>query len=278
MAAPALPRRRAGNYSVSSDKYGLSKSGVLPAADNGGNYVLPVGSETGALLTKIDADTETIEWEIAGENIRTKHPVYVIGGQLTEENNFHTLIDLGCKAARGLNTNAAAKYTAIWNKYATLEINRIDGAGPITYWGTNAGITYHAGDVLSALTGRCGTWSDMFIKTCQLQGVTVGKIHFETVSRLNYLYQDAENFQGGSPSPERIFGDHVVNTFGNTIYDVTCGVTADDIRSYIIDNVKVDKVIGVTYNDGIPSYVYERIDITEANLDTYINIFYLNGE
>ncbi|MBR4748878.1 MAG: hypothetical protein IK083_04815 [Abditibacteriota bacterium] len=267
-----------GSYSFSSAKYGFSGSGMVPGVGNEDCYWLPISSVYGNQFTKIDADTETIDWTIGNDYIRTKHPVYVIGGQLTEENDYHTLIDLGCKAARGLdNTNTAAKFTSIWNKYATLDIKRIDGEGPISYWGTNADITYHVGDVLSALTGRCGTWSDMFIKTCQLQGInTVGEISFETLCGDWILHQKGTSFQGGS-IPTAPFRDHVINTYNGNIYDVTSGVAINSLLLYLINYIEIHDYSQPQYDSesGLLLSPYKVEPLTSSNIYDYL-VFYLN--
>ncbi|MBO4549002.1 MAG: hypothetical protein J5758_07295, partial [Abditibacteriota bacterium] len=91
----------------------------------------------GDMLSVIDSENVTATWTVGSDSIRTKHKVYTIGGSLTEDNDYHTLIDLGCKAAKGLHQyEKDAIFNRIWNKYQTKHILRIDDTStPLQYWG-----------------------------------------------------------------------------------------------------------------------------------------------
>ncbi len=235
-----------GTYNISSNKYGLSvNNGTVPAADNGGNYVLPVGTETGALLTKIDADTETIEWEIAGENIRTKHPVYVIGGSMNAQNNFHTLLHIGCNAAKGLSPNDPdAIVWSVWNFVNELQICRIDGEGPLKYWGSDTVDDNEVGHndisgLLATKDGNCVAWGQFFKELLSLQGVSCSLTLLHMFDRpdpknskecLGFL-QKKNTVQGGSidlAASHVTFGDHVLLEYFDShgtrrIFDIGTG-------------------------------------------------------
>ncbi len=245
-----------GSYSFSSARYGFSGSGTIPDVGNEGCYWLPISSVYGDQFTKIDADTETIDWTIGNDYIRTKHPVYVIGGQLTEENDYHTLIDLGCKAARGLdNTNTAAKFTSIWNKYATLGLYRIDDQAyqtKLKYWGETC-LSMALNNIepctipnlLHFKDGNCVAWSEAFIETLRLQGVT-GSLLYPlneiqiSVNPYSLVYYDNEEYtvfgflqkatsaQGGSISNLETDTDgfvmHSLVQYGDDIYDIGTGL------------------------------------------------------
>ncbi len=165
------------SYGVKSDKYGYLGTGNFGAVNNDGESAVNVGSDVneGACLNKIDSQTVTLDWSIGNETVRSRHKVYTIGGSLGFRNDYHTLIEIGCEAAKGLDSSTQQDevFNRICNKFATLDIKRIDSDDPITYWGNNASLTNSIDDMLYWLTGRCGPWSKFFVKTCELQGISV---------------------------------------------------------------------------------------------------------
>ncbi len=178
-----------GSWSVSSNKHAFSSGGTLPSADNEGKYHVSFSGVNGSALDTINSETVTLNWSVAGESFRTKHKVYTIGGTLNNDNKYHTLIDIGCEAAKGLsNTQKDEIVNKVWSAYATRRIYRIDDVNHTTslkYWGATcvglASLTDEHGNSLEPRTigallalgdADCYAWGNAFLETLRLQGVT----------------------------------------------------------------------------------------------------------
>ncbi len=272
--------------------------------NNEGNYSLPIGSVYGDQLNKIDADTETIDWVIGNENIRTKHPVYVIGGQLTEENNYHTLIDLGCRAAKGLSkTNTSGIFSGIWNEYATLGLYRIDDQAHQTklkYWGETC-LSMALNNIepttipnlLHFKDGNCVAWSEAFIETLRLQGVT-GSLLYPlnevqiSVNPYTPVYYDNEEYtvigflqkatsaQGGSISNLQTDTDgffmHSLVQYGDDIYDVGTGLKYSPPNLYTTAKdyyVKTALIVKLMKNGVVQTDWVDAADVDYINYAIY---------
>ncbi len=164
-----------GNWSVSSDKYSFAGQGSLPGGNNG-LYVLELSGINGSAPAMINSETVTLDWNISGDSIRTKHKLYTIGGSLSNSNSFHTLIDLSCGAARNLsNTQKDKIVERIYDLIKTLHLNRIDGEGPLKYWGSetesNEGQHNSVSELLETCDGDCIAWAYAFKQLLSLQGV-----------------------------------------------------------------------------------------------------------
>ncbi|MBR4748709.1 MAG: hypothetical protein IK083_03935 [Abditibacteriota bacterium] len=262
-----------GNSNLSSYGYGVNVrmydylgTGLIGNANNSGEYEADLEHDIGPgdTMSVINSETVCVNLTVGLDTFRTKHKVYTIGGSLTGDNNYHTLIDLGCEAAKGLMPFEKDEiFSRIFGKYATLDIRRIDGGAPITYWKNGADNTNSTGDVLQTRNGRCGTWAEMFNKTLSLQGVTGGTQSFALKRNLwvNFPYayngcalygyfngeyygiqllQEATAYQGGSDSHPELanFIDHEINTYSGKYYDVTCGWGPyDSLNDYFEDAV-----------------------------------------
>lgn len=239
------------------------------------------------LNNKIAAKNVTLTWTMSSRVIgTTNHKVYVIGGTHDPgdpddpdnpyEPYFHTLVDLGCTAANEKSaSDQSVVFNAIWNKFKTLSINRIDGAGPIKYWGDYAGLVNDTPGMLYRLDGRCGTWAEFFKDTMKIQGINnVGTSQFYISGRIrkvdsNGIYywekivngvawkvelkQEGTSFQGGGVPNAAHFADHVINVYDGKYYDVTCGVGPyDSLDLYIQANAYIKWIpinLGTEYED-----------------------------
>ncbi|MBQ9358342.1 MAG: hypothetical protein IJT95_02225, partial [Abditibacteriota bacterium] len=273
-------------YGVSVEKYGYSGSGPIGNVNPLSNeYVVNPGNDVtyGDTLSVINSEIVTATWTISFDTIRSKHKVYTLGGSLTGANNFHTLIDLGCEAAKGLDSTTQQNeiYSRIFSKFATRDIHRIDSPNAITYWGPGASNTLTISDMLANQTGRCGNWSEFFIETCALQGVSVGQKAFYA-NQLDdiffYALYQLGSFQGDSNPHTALFKDHVINTFGGKYYDVTNGSGPyDSLEAYLVNNIQIEKhlirghnIFGLPIID--PEPYGDRISLTVNTCSYYIDM------
>ncbi|MBQ9358422.1 MAG: hypothetical protein IJT95_02635, partial [Abditibacteriota bacterium] len=231
----------------------------------------------GACLNKIDSQTVTLDWSIGNDTVRSRHKVYTIGGSLGFRNDYHTLIEIGCEAAKGLDSSTQQDevFNRICNKFATLDIKRIDSDDPITYWGNNASLTNSIDDMLYWLTGRCGPWSKFFVKTCELQGISVGEVIITPSFPAVALVQTAPKYQGDIilNTNDSTFQDHVINKYNNKYFDVTSGAGPyDSIEDYLVDNLYVLIKTGSYIDEhGVTHITMTPQLLTYGNIDTYIS-------
>jgi hypothetical protein len=94
---------------------------------------------------------------------------------------FHTLIDIGCRKADKLKDPEIIVDKA-FEEFEDKIVNRVDGVGPMRYWGTWPDIgpdaVWYTSNMLKAsiLNSRCGGWAPFFENVLCIQGITSSKI------------------------------------------------------------------------------------------------------
>ncbi len=248
-----------GSWSVSSNKHSFSSSGTLPSADNEGKYHVSFSEVNGSALDVINSEMVTLNWSAAGESFRTKHKVYTIGGTLNANNKFHTLIDIGCEAAKGLlPSNENTVFNSIWDMFATKSLYRIDdkdsalSSNRLKYWGPltqDSELTHNTlPQLIKDRDGDCYAWTQMFLETLKIQGVEdhLNGVRLKEVEiavdndelvyyngypfKVEYFLQQETEVQGYSIDlpyfiqHDHVFDRHSLVQYGNDIYDVGTGL------------------------------------------------------
>ena len=234
-------------YGVSTDKYNYSGVGLIGSKNIFTNeYTVDLDDDIsyGDTLSVIDSQIVTATWFIGLDRIRSKHRVYTIGGTLTEYNDYHTLIDLSCEAAKGLSSTQHDLIVAReWDVLKSLTINRIDNYGSLKYWGSGTvacewdHITLE--DLLDTGDGDCNAWGIFAKELLSLQGITCNlkRIELRTYPGvynnkqcLGFL-QKQSTVQGGSidlADSHVTFSNHVLLEYFDQsglrkIYDIGTG-------------------------------------------------------
>jgi len=287
--------------SATSNLYGINASGIAFPTPTGDTYEITSNSLEGDIVTNIAADNVTITWSIADNNTFTStHKVYVIGGEMSSLSgrNYHTLIDIGCTAAAGKNTEEEIFY-AIWNKFKTLSIKRIDGGADINYWGANPYLVNNVEDMLTYRNARCGVWADFFQKTLKIQGVDIGVRAFsidgcewngnmghflktnpeDGLEYMVSMQQTSNDFQGtGNPNGAG-FVDHAINAFYEKnpldnmnylkFFDVTSGESSDSFTSETFDYY-IENYIKIKYTNPTTGTSFTRdLTVNDIVIDQY---------
>lgn len=284
-----------GTLSVSSSDNSIINSNITYPTPSASLLTTNAFTSTAQLANSIAAKNITLTWTMSSRVIgTTNHKVYVIGGTNDPDvPYFHTLVDLGCTAANGLSaSNQSAVFNAIWNKFKTLNITRIDGGSALKYWGPissqdgNLDEYFTTGGLLANRDGRCGAWAQFFQDTMNVQGISgVGTQEFFTDGIIHQdldgtrwiytLYQDSDSFQGSGNPNDIHFLDHIINTYNNNFYDVT-GSFAEysSFVDYLVNCIKVEKHKVTVYNNKVtsldPDIYGQQIDLTVSNVYNYI--------
>jgi len=243
--------------SATSNLYGISASGIAFPTSTGDIYEITSNSLEGDAVTGIAADDVTITWSIADNNTFTStHKVYVVGGAMSNVSSilYHTLVDLGCEAAKGKTTDYDI-FEAICNRFKT-DINRIDGEGALKYWGPLASENptvqefTTVTELLTHLDGRCGAWAKMLAATLKIQGVTglgynilipFGKTvqHNGHSDEIQQFKQIKSPFKGGT-SPPNNFTEHTIVKYGDYYFDPTgTSEVYDNVNDYFSNDIQV---------------------------------------
>ena len=246
--------------SATSNLYGINASGIAFPTPTGDTYEIVSNSLEGDAVTSIGVDDVTITWSIADNNTFTStHKVYVVGGAMSNVSSilYHTLVDLGCEAARGKTTDYDI-FVAICNRFKT-DINRIDGEGPLKYWGSLASENpavqefTTVTELLTHLDGRCGAWAKMLAATLKIQGVTslgfnfnipLGKTiqHNGHDDEIQQFKQVKSPFKGGT-SPPNDFTEHTIVRYGDYYFDPTGKSDIySNVNNYYVNDIEVQAV------------------------------------
>ena len=248
----------------------------------------------GSTLDKIGAENVALTWTIKKGNTSipagtTDHLVYTVGaapsGRL-----FHTLVDIGTRAAAGRDS-ANDIFNGIWGKFTTLSLNRIDGEGPLKYYGEGWDTPgYQVTDyILFAQDGQCGAWANFLIDTLDIQDIDASvlwlkpkKDRFTTHNgHIDYavgFVQREQNVQGGSINLEdgaRAFGWHAIVKYNDKYYDPSTGVGHVTIIDYVKDHLKIFWLCDINGNgiDISDSGHYADANfITDNNFDDYFKL------
>ena len=260
------------------------------------NGIIEFGVIRGDEFSKITARNIVLSWKLVNRhnnseiNVgQTQHFVYAVGGDLSGITPFHTLVDIGCRSAVN-RIDADDTFAGIWDYVSERKVYRIDGAGPITYWGPLASVNvpYDPEDpdpiipwyftthgLLKYLDGRCGGWSRFFIDVCNLQGIS-GITHerFHTVLPNNnndyrYTIYQKGVLQGQTQHFYSIYENHVINKFNDCFYDVTSGKKYANKFTYLFENSEIEIHM---YLNGVisPEILGNRIVLTTTNWPDYI--------
>jgi hypothetical protein len=131
-------------------------------------------------------DSFEVKWWVSFDNRKSwneigtsKNRLYVLFATPLIETRYWTVVDLSTKAAENAGKNdEAAVFDAIWSQFKTLQIKRLDGQGPLKYWGRGweqAARGQKFGEdtrtLLLYLNGTCGAWSRFFLDAIQVQGI-----------------------------------------------------------------------------------------------------------
>lgn len=204
----------------------------------------------------------TIKWDIKYEETGTwsyladsKVPMYVTHKEpvlLTRPEHreptkvYLTLLDIGCRNANGSSSEQLI-VDQIFVKFESRDIRRVDGVGPIKYWGDpavggTAPACWQPSQMLKTLDGVCGGWAPFFENVLCIQGITSSKIIIPnwdfklTNTQLNALKADFEAYFGqGSWNP----------AFPVTTDDVSAGPVA----YFYIENWALSANVKFVVND-----------------------------
>ncbi len=140
-----------------------------------------------------------IDVETSENYMYVTHKAPIIGtyapGHIAPTNAQHTLIHLGCKNADGLSMQHGI-VDEIYNngfKFGTggqNKIYRVDGAGPIRYWGSSSTLCWDVPTMLVNLDGACQGWAAFFEDVVRLQGIATSEM--STVTYNEYVLSSAD--------------------------------------------------------------------------------------
>lgn len=165
------------------------------------------------------------------------YPIIPFDGHLEETVVFHTILHLGCTNAKDL-TDPQTIVDDIYTKgFGTSggynKVYRVDGAGPINYWGFPSGTPtvpeyyWKTSGLLNALSGRCGGWAVFFEDVLRIQGISTSEI--STVTYNNFILNSTD-YNKLENEGSIFFGSQWSNVFKlNSNYNIT--TNTNDVRS-----------------------------------------------
>ncbi len=166
-----------------------------------------------------------IKWQISKDGVsgwrdidESENTLYVThdapilttaNGHLESTVAFHTLLHIGCSNAEDEDDedNIVEK---IYSEFNDQVVNRVDGVGPIQYWGPNISSPgcWQTSQMLINLNGTCGGWAAFFEDVLRLQGI--GSSQMSTVTYNDYVLSVADA-QKLSSDAQNFFGSDILN-------------------------------------------------------------------
>ncbi len=127
-----------------------------------------------------------ISWAFAGESdnqVYVSHntPILTLAPSHAEATiPYHTVLHIGCTNGNGKNS-AIPIFDAIYKEFEDQQVFRVDGAGPLTYWGNfnpllPDGECRTVGGLIEELDAACGEWSQFFEDIIRVQGISGSSI------------------------------------------------------------------------------------------------------
>ena len=171
------------NYKVTATASNEKMTDAEAAISGDTNGVITFGAITGSVLDKIGAENVVIHWKLVNRNTSeeidlgdTQHLVYVTGGSTSSGQNapYHTVVDISTKGASG-KTGAARIADGVFHELASKRLHRIDGKGPLKYWGqdtqSDEGEHNTEDELLQTKDGDCIAWAQLTIDMLGIQGI-----------------------------------------------------------------------------------------------------------
>ncbi len=263
------------------------------------NGVITFGAITGSILDKICAENVVIHWKLVNRNTNeetvvgdTQHFVYVTGGPTLSGDYapYHTEVDISTKGAAG-KTGVTRIAKGVLHEFDSKSMKRIDGAGPLQYWGdaTRKDEPNHmtVDELLKTGDGDCNAWAALTREMLGIQGVSsstcvislekdnqnhyrlyngwpvIGFLQKEhQVQGINYL--DLLIDDNGDNEDDRVwFENHVLVTYydsDNNLRYFDPGISKDSFDSvaeYVREEIKF---VLLLYNADNGVYTFDTVD------------------
>ena len=127
-----------------------------------------------------------ISWAFAGESenqvyITHKTPMLTLAPSHAEVTiPYHTVLHIGCVNGNGEN-NSVPIFDAIYKEFEDNQVYRVDGEGPLTYWGNFNPLLLNGecrtvGGLIEELDAACGEWSQFLEDIIRVQGISGSNI------------------------------------------------------------------------------------------------------
>ncbi|HHH54337.1 MAG TPA: hypothetical protein ENK91_11810 [Bacteroidetes bacterium] len=223
-----------------------------------------------------DGNSEWIDIDESENTLYVTHDVPLLttaNGHLEPTVAFHTLLHIASSNADGENIENDI-VEKIYFEFNDQVVNRVDGIGPIQYWGPNISTPgcWQTSQMLINLNGTCGGWAAFFEDVIRLQGISSSELSTVTYndyvlssSDVQKLNIDAQDFLGLDISnlqalphdniPNTIRSDFFVKNWNlassgifvmNDYFNNVSGITPVPIQLANGNIISIEEQIGVT--------------------------------
>jgi hypothetical protein len=154
--------------------------------ENGGSMTLEHGAASQPFANHVDAvDQFRLDWSYTYDRGKTWYkggasynPLYLTLNDPDPGVTLrHSLLGIGCEAAKGTPAGQDAQaLQAIWNKFSSRNVSRVNSSTPMTYYGDPNTKNLTTERLLTTGDGQCGAWANLFGATLRAQGIGGAKV------------------------------------------------------------------------------------------------------